>query len=84
MFIPEDHRRTLRYLCIAQGVRLVVQGHVHLAEDRYVNGVHIIGTSATTEPFMEKGTDKGYPVYTYTIHGQSGRLTTKLETITMF
>ncbi|MEW6368336.1 MAG: metallophosphoesterase [Acidobacteriota bacterium] len=48
--VPEADRRALRMLCIAGGVRLVVHGHLHRAEDRRVSGVRIVGSPASTEP----------------------------------
>ena len=48
--VPEEERRALRLLCIASGVRLVVHGHLHRAEDRRVSGVRIVGSVASTEP----------------------------------
>jgi 3',5'-cyclic AMP phosphodiesterase CpdA len=34
--IPQDQRRALRLLCITHRVRLILHGHLHMAEDRRV------------------------------------------------
>jgi 3',5'-cyclic AMP phosphodiesterase CpdA len=80
-FIPQDLRRTLRLMCLSQRARLVAHGHVHLSEDRRVNGIRIVGAPPTTQPVESiKGKSK-YQFYSYTIHGQGGRVTTKLKTV---
>lgn len=48
--IPQSQRRTLRLLCLSNGVKAIFHGHVHLEEDRTVAGVRIIGARAVTEP----------------------------------
>lgn len=79
--IPEDDRRTLRLLCVSHGVRLLLHGHLHSAEDRRVNGLRIIGAPATTEPIKPKAKHKHYEFYKYTVSGPKGRVTTKLITV---
>jgi len=79
--IPQDQRRTLRLMCLSHRIRLIVHGHVHLAEDRRVNGIRIIGAPPTTEPIDKKTHTKEYPFYTYSIQGKGGRVVSKLNTV---
>ncbi len=79
--IPQDQRRTLRLLSIAQKVRLIIHGHIHFAEDRRVNGIRIIGAPPTTEPVLNKDGSKQYQFYTYTIKGGSHRVYCQLQKI---
>ncbi|MCK4998901.1 MAG: metallophosphoesterase, partial [Anaerohalosphaera sp.] len=44
--IPEGHRHGLRLLCVTHRVRLIIHGHLHMSEDRRVNGIRIIGAPA--------------------------------------
>jgi len=74
--IPEDQRRALRLLCITQRVRRILHGHLHMAEDRKVNGVRIIGAPAITEP-----TDKGYACWEHVVSGSKATVRSRLVTI---
>lgn len=80
-FIPQDQRRTLRLLCLSHRIRLIAHGHLHLDEDRRVNGIRIIGAPATTEPAKIHGKKAGYQFYQYTIKGKKPKLYPKLITI---
>ena len=79
--IPQDQRRALRLLCLSHRVRLIVHGHLHIAEDRRVNGIRIIGAPATTEPLGNQGERRQYQLYTYTIRGNDNRIFSKLQGI---
>ena len=81
MQVPQDQRRLLRVLCVAQGVRLVVHGHVHMANDRRVNGIRIVGAPATTQPVGTKGGKTLYQFYVYDVQGAGGRVRRKLRTV---
>lgn len=80
--IPQDQRRALLLLCIAHRVRLVVHGHLHLAESRTVSGIRIIGAPATTEPIMAKNPPGGYQFCRYSVLGSGGRVKSELLTVT--
>ncbi|MBN2023635.1 MAG: metallophosphoesterase [Pirellulales bacterium] len=67
--IPRDQRRALRLLCITHRVRLVLHGHMHVAEDRRVAGVHTVGARATTEPDAGK-----YYFSTFVVLGEGHRV----------
>lgn len=71
--IPRDQRRALMLLCVAHRIRLVIHGHLHLAEERRVGGIRIIGAPASTEPISMGPTDVFYHFYGYSIHGQEQR-----------
>lgn len=62
--VPQAQRQTLRLLCLTHRVRLVLHGHLHVYEDRYVNSLRMIGSAASTEP-VSKG--KGFPIMEYTL-----------------
>lgn len=47
--VPREERLALRLLSVSQGVRLIMHGHLHRAEDRRVSGIRIVGAPATTE-----------------------------------
>ncbi|MBW1809257.1 MAG: metallophosphoesterase [Deltaproteobacteria bacterium] len=81
--IPQEQRQALRLLCITHRVRLLIHGHLHLAEDRRVSGVRIIGAPATTEPLPGKGSKRAYQFYSYTVQGQGGRVRCELKTVTI-
>ena len=81
LFIPQDQRRTLRLLCLSHRIRLIAHGHVHLDEDRRVNGIRIIGAPSTTEPAKIHGKKAGYQFYRYIIKGKKPKLYPKLITI---
>jgi 3',5'-cyclic AMP phosphodiesterase CpdA len=72
--IPQDQRRALRLLCITHRVRLVLHGHLHLAEDRRVGGIRIVGSGASTEPVP----DAKYVFCRYDVLGDGGRVTRRL------
>lgn len=80
-FVPPEQRRPLRLMGLTHRARLIVHGHIHLAEDRRVNGIRIIGAPATTEPIESKGRTKQYQFYTYTIRGNNNRVYCKLQQI---
>lgn len=72
--IPEGQRRALRLLCVSQGVRLIVHGHLHRREDRRVNGIRVIGVPASTEPTTERQSSAGYQFPTYIVRGRGGKV----------
>ncbi len=80
MEVPSWERRALRLLCLTHGVRLIAHGHLHLAEDRYVNGVRIIGGPATTEP-LPGSEPRQVQFWQYTVRGGGGRLEPELMTV---
>jgi 3',5'-cyclic AMP phosphodiesterase CpdA len=79
--IPAWERRSLRLLCVAHGVRLIVHGHLHRTENRRVNGIRIVGAPATTEPHTNGGQKPVYSFWTYKIAGKSNRVSCKLISI---
>ena len=81
--VPVADRCALRLLGVTQGVRLIVHGHLHRAEDRYVNGIRIIGAPASTQPLAsdtDTDTDK-VGVYSYVVQGDGGRVVARLHTV---
>ena len=76
--VPPIDRRALRLLCVSHGVRLIVHGHLHRAEDRRVSGVRIIGAPASTQPMP--GTSNRFELFSYTVKGK--RVTTRLHNVT--
>ena len=78
MQMDKSDRRTLRSLCVASKVRLIVHGHLHEAEDRRVNGVRFVGAPATTEPLRTGRASPHYQFYRYNVHGKGGRVTREL------
>jgi 3',5'-cyclic-AMP phosphodiesterase len=76
MEMPEEDRRSFRLLCVAHRVRLVLHGHLHRSENRYVNSVRYIGAPASTQP--RKGR---YEFYTYEISYAGGRVVPKLSSL---
>ena len=79
--ITEAQRHCLQLLCISHRVRLVVHGHLHMAEERRVNGIKIVGAPATTEPIKESKQEKEYQYYLYVVRGAGGRVKCRLRTI---
>jgi 3',5'-cyclic AMP phosphodiesterase CpdA len=79
--IPQEQRHALRLLCIAHRVRLLVHGHLHMAEDRRVGGIRIVGAPATTEPISQRKLSKEHRLFTYTVQGDGGRVRCMLRTI---
>jgi 3',5'-cyclic AMP phosphodiesterase CpdA len=77
--IPQDQRHGLLLLCIAHRVRLVLHGHLHDAENRRVSGIRIVGTPASTEPDGRGA----YRFFTYTVHGDGGRVDCQLESVAL-
>ena len=75
--LPREQRQALRLLCISQGVRLIAHGHLHRREDRRVDGVRIIGVSASTEP----GPARQYEFAQYTVRGAPPRVFVKWCTV---
>jgi hypothetical protein len=57
----------------------VLHGHLHNADNRRVSGIRIVGTPASTEPDA-RGV---YRFFTYTIHGDGGRVTPLLESVAL-
>ena len=66
--IPKEDRWALRFLCLSQGVRLIIHGHLHEQEDRYVNGIRIIGAPSTTQPVIKENGEL-YRFYRYIVAG---------------
>lgn len=79
--IPEEGRRGIILLCVAHRVRLLVHGHLHMQENRRITGVRIIGAPAVTQPLDVKAAVKQYQFWTYTVHGDGGRVSPKLQTV---
>jgi predicted phosphodiesterase len=79
--IPARQRRVLLMLCLSQGVKLIVHGHVHKAHEHVVNRIHIVGAPPTTQPVHKTAGRNSYQFYTYTIERRDGRISTKLRTI---
>lgn len=75
--IPQNQRQGLLLLCISHRVRLLLHGHLHMAEDRRVAGVRIIGSASSTEPISKEGS-LNYEFYTYTVLGNGNRVRAKL------
>jgi len=74
--LPQDQRRAIRLLCITQGVRIALHGHLHRSENRRVGGVRIIGAPATTEPLSN--IDPTYTFWNYSISQKSYRISYRL------
>lgn len=74
--MPTEDRRSLRLLCVAHKVRLVLHGHLHRAEDRRINSVRYIGAPASTQP-----QDGKYAVFTYEVTPSGAKVYTRLVTI---
>lgn len=72
--IPEGQRQALQLLCIAHRVRLIIHGHLHLAEDRRLGGVRIIGSPATTQPTTIRKRNNDYQFCMYSVLGEGGRI----------
>lgn len=72
--IAAEQRQALRLLCISAGVRLVVHGHLHRAEDRRLDGLRVIGVPATTEPRRIAPHAGRCELATYTIRGPANRV----------
>jgi predicted phosphodiesterase len=72
--MPHEDRFALRLLALTHGVRLVVHGHLHRAEERRVNGVRIIGAPASTEPDRSGKVN----VWRYAVYVESGRVIAEL------
>lgn len=71
--VPQDQRRALNLLCITHKVRLLLHGHLHMAEDRRITGVRYIGATSSTEPKPGKGRAYlQFPVYT--VSGENHRV----------
>lgn len=77
--VPESDRRALRLLGVAHGVRLIVHGHLHRAEDRRVNGIRIVGAPASTQPLASDAGRVG--VYSYLVQGNGGRVVVRLHSV---
>jgi len=76
MEMPAEDRRVLRLLCVTHKVRLVLHGHLHRTETRYVNSIRYIGAPASTQPNKGK-----YEFFTYEISQAGGRVVAKLATL---
>lgn len=62
--VPESQRRMLNLLCVTHKVRLLLHGHLHMAEDRRITGVRYIGATASTEPkHSPQGPVLQFPTY---------------------
>jgi 3',5'-cyclic AMP phosphodiesterase CpdA len=79
--IPAAERRAFRHLCLAGGVRLVLHGHLHQAENRRVNGIRMIGAPATTEPIDKTSRLRRYRFFQYSVRGKGGRVDVDLITV---
>ena len=77
--VPQDQRHGLLLLCIAHRVRLVLHGHLHDADNRRVSGIRIVGAPASTEPDERRA----YRFFTYTVHGDGGRVGCRLESVAL-
>ena len=72
--IPADQRQALRLLCIGTGVRLIVHGHLHRAEDRRLDGLRVVGVPSSTEPRKTSSKAGKCELATYTIRGPQNRV----------
>lgn len=81
MQIPQDQRRALMLLCVTHRVRLVVHGHVHVAQNRWISGVRIVGTPATTEPSFSSSGSGTFRYYSYVVQGNGGRVNCSLDSL---
>lgn len=72
--LPEKQRRRLRQICREQKVKCIVHGHVHIARDRRVENLRIIGANAATEPAKKLKKGKKYNITTLTVKGNSNRV----------
>jgi len=81
--VPEGQRRAIRLLCVTHRVRLLVHGHLHMAEDRRVGGVRIVGAPATTEPVAVHKGGMDYQFFRFAVHGNGERVSTRLTTVTV-
>lgn len=72
--IPEGQRHSLQLLCITHRVRLLVHGHLHLAEDRRLGGIRLIGAPATTEPISKRKGKNDFQFCTYSVIGNGVRV----------
>jgi len=79
--ITPEQRQALRLLCVSHRVRLLVHGHLHLAEDRRVTGIRIIGAPASTQPIIHTNGAAQHQLYTYTIDRPGRYVRVKLRTI---
>lgn len=68
--LPKLQRRRLRQICRDHKVKFIAHGHVHIARDRRVDNLRIIGANATTEPDKKFKKGKKYNITTLTIKGQ--------------
>jgi len=77
--VPQDQRQALNLLCVTHKVRLLLHGHLHLAENRRITGVRYIGASASTEPYLCHLGLKQLNFFKYVIHGKKSvvRVTTQ-------
>ena len=82
--IPEDQRHGLLLLCAAHRIRLVLHGHLHLAEDRRVAGVRIVGAPAATEPVVVAGHAGSYRFFVYSVYGEGGRIGRRVHAIAVW
>jgi 3',5'-cyclic AMP phosphodiesterase CpdA len=71
--LPQMQRRRLRQICRDNKVKCIVHGHVHIARDRRVQNLRIIGANAATEP-DKNVTKKRYSITGLTIKGRKGRV----------
>ena len=78
--IPEGERHALQLLCITHRVRLLLHGHLHIAEDRRVGGVRIVGSPASTDPVVVND-NLEYQFYTYSVMGDGATVRCHLESI---
>jgi 3',5'-cyclic-AMP phosphodiesterase len=81
--IAEGQRHALQLLCITHRVRLIVHGHLHLAEDRRLGGIRIVGAPSTTQPISKRKLTNDYQFCTYIVQGDGGRVRSEIRTITV-
>ncbi len=79
--IDKADRQALKLLSITHGVRMMVHGHLHMAEDRRVSGIRVIGAPATTESSTKRKANNDYHYYTYTVRGNGGRVQYDFQTV---
>lgn len=72
--IGEGQRHALQLLCITHRIRLLIHGHLHLAEDRRLGGIRIIGAPATTQPISRRKRDNNYQFFMYSVLGDGRRV----------
>ncbi len=72
--LSSEERHGLMLLCVAHRVRLILHGHLHMAEDRRISGIRIIGAASSTEPGRNPKKRMAYRFQAYQVQGKGGRV----------